>query len=191
MVSSLPNMLTFARIVMVPLMVATFYLPGSFAYWVPFGLFLVASLTDFLDGYLARRLSVTSDLGRLMDPIADKLLVAAALLMIIAADRVPEHGVWAAIIILSRELLISGLREFLSPRGISLPVSQLAKWKTALQMAAIAILLIGDGAGLGPDPKNIGTVLLWAAAGLSAFTAGDYLVRGLRALGRPDPGDRA
>lgn len=182
MVSSLPNILTFARIVMVPLMVAAFYLPGAWSYWTPFALFVLAGLTDFLDGHLARRLAVTSDLGRLMDPIADKLLVAAALVMIVAAERVPGHGVWAAILILSREFVISGLREFLSMRGIAVPVSQLAKWKTAAQMVAIAVLLAGDGAGLGAGVKLTGTVLLWAAAGLSVLTAIDYLHRGWRAL---------
>lgn len=179
MTTTLPNLLTFARIVMVPLLAAAFYLPLPWGQWLPFVLFVAASITDFFDGYLARKLNQTSDLGRLMDPIADKLLVMAALVMLVAAGRINTVGLWAALIILAREIFISGLREFLANRTVQIPVSQLAKWKTTTQMAAIILLLPGiDATIVGLSWRlfwQVGMALLVIAALLSIITAAQYV----------------
>ena len=150
---NLPNMLTYARIVAVPLVVLCFFLEGhlkssDFARWSALAIFVLASITDYFDGYLARAWQQTSNIGRMLDPIADKLLVATCLLLL-AADtdrrRIAGWSLWAAIIILCREILVSGLREYLAALKVSVPVTQLAKWKTAIQMVAIAFLLAGPG----------------------------------------------
>ncbi|MHA1571206.1 MAG: CDP-diacylglycerol--glycerol-3-phosphate 3-phosphatidyltransferase, partial [Alphaproteobacteria bacterium] len=141
MLTSLPNLLTVSRIVVIPLLVAAFaLLPRELADWTAFSLFVVAGLTDWLDGFLARRWSMTSSFGEFLDPVADKLLVAAAIILLVWADRAP---LLPALIILCRELLVSGLREFLAGIRISVPVSRLAKWKTALQIGALCFLLVG------------------------------------------------
>ncbi|MBO6543665.1 MAG: CDP-diacylglycerol--glycerol-3-phosphate 3-phosphatidyltransferase [Alphaproteobacteria bacterium] len=185
--TSLPNLLTYARIVMVPAMVAAFYLDGHLANWVTFGIFVAAAITDYFDGYFARAWEQTSNLGRMLDPIADKLLVSAALFMLVANGTIGWGSVIAGIIILSREILVSGLREFLAEVRVSVPVTQLAKWKTTIQMVAIGFLLVGNaGDNVLPGTLDIGIWLLWIAALLTLYTGYDYFRSGLRHVIKDD-----
>ena len=140
----IPNTLTIGRIILVPIFVIAFYLPGTLGDLIPFFIFLLASFTDFLDGLLARLYKEESKLGELLDPIADKIIVATALVLLVMNDTIRNYEVIAAIIILTREIMISGLREFLAKSQISMPVTGLAKFKTFIQMFAIAILLTGE-----------------------------------------------
>ena len=179
MLTTLPNLLTMSRVAAIPLLVGAFYLPAPWTYWVGLGLFAFAAITDFFDGYLARARNQTSDFGRLLDPIADKLLVAAALFMLVASGRLAGAGIVAALIILCREFIVAGLREFLAGGAIVVPVSALAKWKTAFQMVAIGILIAGPGAPDGLPATLIGEIGLWIAALLTVVTGADYLRRGL------------
>lgn len=167
-----PNLLTASRIVVIPIFVAAFYLAEAAAAWTTFALFAAAAITDYFDGHLARARSQQSPLGRMMDPIADKLLVATALLMLVHVEAAPIVPV---LVILCREFLVSGLREFLVETGASLPVSKLAKWKTGVQMVAIGFLLLGDVAPFGLPTALMGTLGLWLAAVLTAITGADYL----------------
>ncbi len=144
MLTKLPNLLTLSRIAVIPLMVATFYLPGGYSQWIACALFAAAGLTDYLDGHFARRWKQQSEIGRFLDPIADKLLVGAALFMLAASDRISPSAILPALVILSREILVSGLREYLAGLRVRVPVSRLAKWKTGIQMTAIGFLLVGD-----------------------------------------------
>ena len=176
-----PNLLTLGRIVLVPFFVAAFWLPSPVLYWVTFGLFAVAGITDWLDGRLARSRGQVSDFGRFLDPVADKILVATALVMLAATDRLSDAGVIAALIILVRELAVAGLREFLAGTA-AVPVSRLAKWKTAAQFTAIAVLLIA-GAVPALPLSPIGEALLWLAALLTVVTGAAYLREGLRRMG--------
>lgn len=177
---NLANLLTFSRILMIPLIVGSFYLDGDKAYWIGFVIFSLAGITDFLDGYVARKFNMTSALGKFMDPIADKLLIASALLMMVAFQRIEGLAVIAAVVILCREFAVSGLREFLADIKVSVPVSYLAKWKTTLQIFALGFLLVGKAS---PDiipAILIGNICLWAAALLTLYTGYDYLKSGLR-----------
>src|SRR6201996_1111061 len=142
--TSLPNLLTLSRILAIPLVIATFYVQGDAARWFGCALFSAAGFTDWLDGHMARRWQQQSEIGRFLDPIADKLLVAATLLMLAATGRLPNGALLPAVVILCREILVSGLREYLAGLRVGLPVSKLAKWKTAIQMVAIGILIVGD-----------------------------------------------
>ena len=188
MAANLPNALTVARIVAVPLLIAVFYLPAPSAAWAAMAVFVAASVTDWFDGWLARRWEQQSDFGKVLDPIADKLLVAAALFMLAAFDRLSIPSIVAAIAILGREILVSGLREFLAGRA-NLPVTTLAKWKTAVQMAAIAVLLVAPAAPWGLPWQRIGEIGLWIAALLTLVTGWDYLRRGLELMrAKPDTG---
>jgi cardiolipin synthase len=187
---NLPNMLTYARILAVPLVVLCFFLEGrlqssDFARWSALAVFAAASITDYLDGYLARAWQQTSNIGRMLDPIADKLLVATCLLLLAAdtdrAGGIAGWSLWAAIIILCREILVSGLREYLAALKVSVPVTQLAKWKTAIQMVAIAFLLAGPAADkIVPYTSQTGIVLLWIAAIVTLYTGYDYFRAGLK-----------
>ena len=185
---NIPNLLTYGRILAVPLIVVCFFLEGrlessDFARWTALGLFIAASITDYLDGSLARTWQQTSNIGRMLDPIADKLLVATCL-MLLAADPVETiHGwsLWAAIVILCREILVSGLREYLAELKVSVPVTQLAKWKTTIQMFAIAFLLAGPaGDKILPSTTEIGITLLWISAIVTLYTGYDYFRAGLK-----------
>src|SRR5690242_13033956 len=179
MLTTLPNLLTLSRILAVPLLVGTFYLPQHWAPWVACVLFSAAGITDWLDGHFARRWKQQTDFGRFLDPIADKLVVAAALFMLVATSRVGGLTILPALVILMREILVSGLREHLASLHVGIPVSRLAKWKTGLQMVAIGVLLVGDA---GPDfipVRMIGEVMLWIAAALTLVTGYDYLQTGL------------
>ncbi len=189
MVTSLPNLLTYARILAVPAMVACYlYLERDLAHWTALGIFLAAAMTDFLDGYLARVFAQSSALGRMLDPIADKLIVAAALLLLVYDQTLAGFSIWAALIILSREILVSGLREFLAEVSVRVPVTWLAKWKTAMQMVAISFLLAGPEGdrvvaplvGMEDVVTTAGLSLLWLSALLTLYTGYDYFRAGLR-----------
>ena len=180
MKTKIPNILTIGRIIIVPIFVFSFYLPGFYGDIIPFILFIVASFTDFLDGLLARMFKEESKLGELLDPIADKIIVAAALILLVMDGTIKNFEVIAAIIILTREILISGLREFLAKGQIKLPVSNLAKLKTFLQMFSISILLTGETGKRvinfqDYDAQTIGIILLWLSAFLTLFTGYEYL----------------
>lgn len=183
---NVPNLLTYARIVAVPLVVLCFFVEGRLhgsdaARWWALGIFVVASVTDWLDGYLARIWHQTSTIGRMLDPIADKLLVAAALLLLAADGTIAGWTIWAAIVILCREILVSGLREYLAELKVSVPVTRLAKWKTAAQMVAIGFLLAGPAADqIIPYTTQTGIALLWVAALITLYTGYDYFRAGLR-----------
>jgi CDP-diacylglycerol--glycerol-3-phosphate 3-phosphatidyltransferase/cardiolipin synthase len=180
----IPNYLTIGRIIIVPIFVISFYLPGFYGDIIPFALFITASFTDFLDGLLARMYKEESKLGELLDPIADKILVAAALILLVMNGTIKNYEVVAAIIILTREILISGLREFLAIGKIKLPVSNLAKLKTFLQMFSISILLTGETGNKivnfqDYNAQTIGIILLWFSAFLTLYTGYDYLRKGI------------
>ena len=180
----IPNILTIGRIIIVPIFVATFFLPGFFGELIPFFLFVLASFTDYLDGLLARIFKEESKLGELLDPIADKILVSTALVLLIMNGTIKNFEVIAAIIIITREIIISSLREFLAKISISMPVTGLAKMKTFIQMFSISILLTGDFGNKiinfqDYNAQTIGIVLLWLSAGLTLYTGYDYLAKGI------------
>ncbi len=183
---SLPNCLTYLRILAVPAIVAILFWPrdDSMRWWA-LAFFVVAAITDYFDGYFARAWHQYSAIGRMLDPIADKLLVAATLLMLVADETIASWSLWAAIIILCREILVSGLREFLAELRVSLPVTRIAKWKTAAQLIAIGFLVAGPaGDSVLPEgwTLNIGLTLLWIAAGLTLYTGWDYFGSGIKYL---------
>jgi cardiolipin synthase len=180
MLTSLPNLLTLSRIAVLPLLVAAFYLDSPWSSIVACAVFAGASLTDYLDGWLARTYQQTSSLGRFLDPVADKIMVAVALMMLVADARITGLMVLPALVILCREILVSGLREFLAELQVGLPVSRLAKWKTAIQMISISFLLLGDAGPAWLPVVRMGEISLWLAAGLTLFTGYDYLRAGLR-----------
>ncbi len=181
---SLPNLLTYGRVLAVPAVVACLFWPNEdWMRWFAFAIFVAAGITDFLDGYLARAWSQQSAIGRMLDPIADKVLVAAVLLMLVADGTIRSWSLWAAIIILCREIMVSGLREFLAELRVSVPVSTVAKWKTAVQLVAIGILIAGPAGDLiVPVVTRTGTILLWIAAILTLYTGWDYFKAGIRHL---------
>ena len=176
----IPNILTIGRIILVPIFIATYYLPGAMGDWIPFFIFVLASFTDFLDGLLARLYKEESKLGELLDPVADKIVVASALILLVMDNTIEGYEVIAAIIIMIREIIISGLREFLAKAQIAIPVTKLAKYKTFIQMLSIAILLTGESGNslmsFGDyNAHSIGIVLLWLAAFLTIYTGYDYV----------------
>ena len=179
---NLPNLLTYGRMVAVPVVAGCLFAPDDFRMrWLALAIFTVAGITDFFDGYLARAWNQQSSLGRMLDPIADKLLVAASLLMLVADGSVTSWSIWAAIVILCREILVSGLREFLAELRVSVPVTKVAKWKTTAQLAAIGFLIAGPaGERVLPGTVGIGLVLLWIAAVLTLYTGWDYMKAGFR-----------
>ncbi|MBN9028257.1 MAG: CDP-diacylglycerol--glycerol-3-phosphate 3-phosphatidyltransferase [Rhizobiales bacterium 63-7] len=183
---NIPNILTYGRILCVPLIVVCFFVEGrlqssDFARWAAVWIFVIASVTDFFDGYLARIWNQTSNIGRMLDPIADKLLIASILLLVAADGTIAGWSLWAAIIILCREILVSGLREYLAELKVSVPVTRIAKWKTTVQMVAIAFLLAGPaGDKVLPYTTEIGIGLLWIAALLTMYTGYDYFRAGAK-----------
>ena len=184
MLKKIPNILTIGRILIVPFFVLAFYLPGFYGDLTACVLFVIASFTDFLDGMLARMMGEESKLGELLDPIADKIIVATALLLLVMSGTIRHYEVIAAIIILTREILISGLREFLAIGQIKLPVTNLAKLKTFLQMLAIALLLTGETGNKilnfqDYNAQTIGIILLWLSAFLTLYTGYEYLRKGI------------
>ena len=174
---SLPNILTYGRIAAVPALVAVLYfMTGDTARWIAFAVFAAAGITDWLDGYLARVWEQQSMLGRMLDPIADKLLVGAVLIMLVHDHTITGPAIFAAVIILMREILVSGLREFLAELNVRISVSTLAKWKTTLQMVALGVLLAGPAVEkILPGVTITGLALLWIAALLTVWTGYDYL----------------
>ena len=185
---SLPNLLTYGRILAIPALVAILFWPrDDWMRWLALGIYTVAAITDYLDGYIARAWSQQSAIGRMLDPIADKLLVAALLLMLVYTGQIEGWTLWAAIVILCREILVSGLREFLADLKVSVPVSKVAKWKTTAQLFALGFLIAGPaGDKVLPGNTTIGIVLLWAAAGLTIYTGWDYFNAGIRYLVEED-----
>ena len=193
---SLPNILTYARIAAIPVVVGCIYAQAImdgplWLRWVALAVFIAAGVTDYLDGYYARIWKQHSAFGRMLDPIADKLLVASCLLMLAADDTIKGRAVWAAIVILCREILVSGLREYLAELRVSVPVTQLAKWKTAAQLLAIGFLLAGLAGDnvvsglIGHDTRlitNTGIGLLWLSALVTLYTGYDYFRAGVRHL---------
>ncbi len=179
---NLPNILTLSRILAIPVVVGFMLLEGPLGHWLALAAYAFACVTDFFDGYLARIWRQQSALGQFLDPIADKLLVAAVLLILVAQGTIDHITILPAAVILCREILVSGLREFLAQVRVSVPVSRLAKWKTTLQMLALGFLIVN---GAGPDfgfltTTGIGIVGLWIAAVLTLVTGYDYLRAGLR-----------
>jgi cardiolipin synthase len=184
---SLPNLLTLSRIFAVPILVFLLWRPTPIDYAFTFVLYCVVGITDYFDGYLARAQGQISRLGQFLDPIADKIMVAAVIVMLLASRRangeppiIQDLHVIPALIILLREIIVSGLREFLGPLNVSIPVSKLAKWKTTLQLVALGALILSGGF---PDQAwmhQVGIVSLWAAAALTLVTGWDYLRVGLR-----------
>lgn len=178
--SSLPNTLTIARIAVIPLFVAGFYVFGEAGRWVAFGLFVAAAITDAVDGMLARKWHAESSLGRMLDPIADKLIVATALLMLTSDGTLRGVNLIPALVILCREILVSGLREFLAEAAVSLPVTSVAKFKTVMQMIAISALIAArPGESLVPGVTAASVIVLWVAAGLTLYTGYAYFQAGL------------
>ena len=189
--AQLPNALTIGRIAAIPAIVALLFWPDPTARWAALALYAAACLTDFFDGWLARRWDAASSLGRLLDPIADKLLVGALTVMLAATGDAPRIP---ALVIVCRELLVSGLREHLATLEVTLPVTELAKWKTTVQMVALGFLVVGPAGpafGGGVDCLVVGAVLFWAAALLTLVTGWDYLRASLGKVARPRRGTPA
>lgn len=194
--TSLPNILTYTRIAAIPVVVGCIYAQSIMDYplwlrWVAVAVFIAAGVTDYLDGYYARIWNQQSAFGRMLDPIADKLLVASCLLMLAADNSIHGWTLWAAIVILCREILVSGLREYLAALRVSVPVTKVAKWKTTMQLVAIGFLLAGEAGDLmvsavstqlGPLVTQIGLLLLWASAIFTIYTGYDYFRAGIHHL---------
>jgi cardiolipin synthase (CMP-forming) len=180
MLSQFPNILTVGRIIVIAPLIACLWVGGETFRWIALGLYTLACLTDYFDGYVARAYNIQSTMGRLLDPIADKLLVGACLLMLAALDHIDGWTVFAALVILLREILVSGLREFLAELRVGMPVSKLAKWKTTVQLVSLGFLIIGTDSPDWIESQLIGEVLLWIAAALTLFTGWDYLRSSLR-----------
>jgi cardiolipin synthase len=186
------NILTMSRIAAIPAIVGFMLLPGLFWHWVALILFILACMTDWFDGYVARRFDQVSPLGRFLDPIADKLVVAAVLLILVSVQHIAGWSILAALVILCREILVSGLREFLAELRVGVPVSILAKWKTAVQMIALGFLIVAKPESELPiRAMLVGEILLWVAAGLTLITGYDYMTIGLKHMAadqRTNPG---
>jgi cardiolipin synthase len=189
---SLPNILTYSRIAAVPVVVGCVFwqsiLDGPlWLRWVALAVFIAAGVTDYLDGYYARIWDQHSAFGRMLDPIADKLLVASCLLMLAAESSIHGWTLWAAIVILCREILVSGLREYLAALRVSVPVTKLAKWKTTIQLIAIGFLIAGEaGEEILPPTTLIGIILLWISAIITIYTGWDYFRAGIHHLIKED-----
>ncbi|MBC26112.1 MAG: CDP-diacylglycerol--glycerol-3-phosphate 3-phosphatidyltransferase [Rhodospirillaceae bacterium] len=182
MFTNVPNLLTVSRIFVIVPLIALLYAEGHVLRWIALGLFTVACITDFFDGYIARSMNQISNFGRFLDPVADKLLVVAVALMLVADDRIDGFVVLAALVILMREILVSGLREYLAELKVRLPVSSLAKWKTVIQMIALGHLIIHDAGPAAYPTILVGETGLWSAAVLTLITGYDYLSASRRHL---------
>ncbi|CAO3421144.1 CDP-diacylglycerol--glycerol-3-phosphate 3-phosphatidyltransferase [Azospirillum doebereinerae] len=190
MLTSLPNLLTLSRIAVIPLVVGLFYIPEAWAAYTACGLYAAACITDWFDGYLARAWAQESVIGKFLDPIADKLLVAATLIMLAGFGRLGGLSILPAVTILLREVLVSGLREYLAGLHVGVPVTWLAKWKTAIQMVALGFLIVGDYSPPEVPSTIIGTVGLWIAAALTFYTGWDYMRAGLTHMMAEQPSKR-
>ena len=180
MIINVPNLLTLFRIGLIPGMVAGIYLQSDAGNWIAFAFFAIAAITDFFDGYIARATEQQSAFGKFLDPVADKLLVASALLVLTGFGHISGILLLPALIILCREIMVSGLREYLGALRVSVPVTQLAKWKTTIQLVAIGFLLVGGAGPAGFPTQLVGEILLWVAAAFTLITGYDYLRAGLR-----------
>jgi cardiolipin synthase len=178
---NLPNLLTLGRIVLLPILLLLLAVPASWAAWTALGLYTIAAITDYLDGYLARATNQITPIGKFLDPISDKIFIGCLLMMLAAVGRLDGFWIIPALVILARELLISGLREYLGPYNIQVPVSKLAKWKTAIQMFTMGFLIVGDfGNGVLPNTLLIGQIGLAIAAALTVQTGWNYMVVGMK-----------
>jgi cardiolipin synthase len=192
---SIPNILTVGRIAAIPVVVGCVYAQSPvvdgplWLRWVGLAVFITAAITDWLDGYYARIWDQQSAFGRMLDPIADKLLVASCLLILVADGTIQSWTLWAAVVILCREILVSGLREYLAALRVSVPVTKLAKWKTTVQLVAIGFLIAGEaGERIIPATTLIGVVLLWISAIVTIYTGWDYFRAGIHHLTKEDEG---
>ncbi|HEY9536241.1 MAG TPA: CDP-diacylglycerol--glycerol-3-phosphate 3-phosphatidyltransferase [Kiloniellaceae bacterium] len=190
MLTSLPNILTLSRIAAIPLLLALIYVDTPLFRWLALGGYVLACVTDYFDGYLARHMKQISPLGRFLDPIADKLLVASLIVMLVATQQIAGLEMIPAIVILAREILVSGLREYLAEIKVSVPVTKLAKWKTAIQMVALGFLIVGDPQSAMLSLHTTGEVGLWIAGALTALTGYDYMSRGLKHMVGQESGSR-
>ncbi|QDP20097.1 CDP-diacylglycerol--glycerol-3-phosphate 3-phosphatidyltransferase [Sphingomonas xanthus] len=186
---SLPNLLTLSRILAVPILVFLLWRPTALDYAITFVLYCIVGITDYFDGYLARAQGLTSKLGQFLDPIADKIMVAAVIVMLMASRKangeapiLQDFSIIPALVILLREIIVSGLREFLAPLNVSMPVSQMAKWKTTFQLVSLGALILGGAFPGEPWIHLVGLASLWAAAALTLITGYDYLRLGLKHL---------
>lgn len=180
MIRHLPNILTVARLVLLPVLGAFLFLEGSVAAWSALVIYILCAATDFLDGYVARAFNVTSKFGTFLDPISDKIFVAVLLVLLVGVDRLEGLWILPAIVILMREFLVAGLREFLAPQNITIPVSRLAKWKTTLQMLAMGFLIVGNyGDILVPHTVLVGKIGLSVAAAVTVITGWSYFKKSL------------
>lgn len=178
---NLPNILTFGRILMIPIIIGLFFCPNSWGGWAALGVYTLACVTDFFDGYIARKMKTESAFGKFMDPIADKLLIAVILILLAGFDRLPGFWIIPAILILFREILIAGLREFLGGSDVKVPVTALAKWKTTIQMFAMGFLIVGEtGKTVLPQTFEVGRIGITIAAILTLITGYQYLKAGLQ-----------
>ena len=183
MILNIPNILTLLRIALIPFIATLLFITFAWAAWAALVLYTLACVSDWLDGFLARRMNVTSAFGRFLDPIADKLLIAILLLLFAGLDRI--NGLWLipACVIMFREVIIAGLREFLGPQNITIHVSKLAKWKTTSQMIALGFLVVGDyGDIILPETLLIGNILLTISAILTFISGSDYMRQGMKAI---------
>ena len=180
MLPNLANALTISRILIIPIILILIYMKGPFSGWTAFILFCLAGITDYFDGYLARLRKEISNLGTFLDPIADKLLVASVILILTSKEIISDYEIIPALIILLREIAVSGLREFLAGIKVSVPVSKIAKFKTALQLIALGILILSEGGFIVLPILMFGKIALWIAALLTLYTGYDYLKSGLR-----------
>src|SRR3954466_9586327 len=183
---SLPNLLTLSRILAVPILVFLLWQPAPLDYAITFVLYCIVGITDYFDGYLARAQGLTSRLGQFLDPIADKIMVAAVIIMLVSTRNhsgdpvIHSFHLIPALVILLREIIVSGLREYLAPLNVSVPVSALAKWKTTLQLVSLGALILGGAVPEAPWVHEVGLLCLWFAGGLTLVTGYDYLRIGIR-----------
>ena len=180
MFSNLSNLLTISRIIVIPIIVLLIYMQGPISGWIAFILFCIAGITDYFDGHFARIRKEISRLGIFLDPIADKLLVASVILILTSKGIISDFEIIPALIILVREIVVSGLREFLAGIKVSVPVSKIAKFKTALQLIALGILILSEGGFIVLPILMFGKIALWIAAILTLYTGYDYLKSGLK-----------
>ncbi len=182
-INNLANILTVARLLLLPLLIALFFMEeswGGIAVWGCLFVYIICSITDFLDGYIARKLNQISDFGTFLDPISDKIFVATIMILLVAFNRITDIWIILVIIIFAREFLISGLREFLGPKNIKMPVSMLAKWKTAFQMLSLGFLILGND--YAPYTSELGLALLSLATLLTVITGMSYITVGIAHL---------
>ena len=177
---TIPNIITFIRIILIPIILYLLFSENPNIVLLAGGLFIVSSISDYFDGYLARVLNQSSKLGTLLDPIADKLLIASVIVVLVDTNVISNLHVIPAIIILLREIAISGLREFLAKMNTDMPVSKLAKYKTTFQMVSLSILIISLGFQLNDFLWNLGLVTLWIAAIITLLSGYNYMAKGLK-----------